>query len=59
MKNLVLTIRAQEMVAIGQDIKLKIFRDGNRRLKLVIAAPESVRIVRIPLPPLKEVKDDE
>lgn len=50
MRNLVLTVRAQEMVAIGNEIKLKFYRDNARRLKVVIAAPDGVRIVRVPLP---------
>ncbi len=55
---LVLTRKRDEIIRIGNDIVIRVIRTGPTSVKIGVAAPNDVRVVRGELAPLPECEID-
>jgi carbon storage regulator len=53
---LVLTRKRDEIIRIGSEIVIRVIRTGPTSVKIGVAAPDDVRVVRGELPPLAKTE---
>lgn len=53
---LVLGIKRNEIIAIGKDIELEIWRDSKGGLRLGVSAPKHIPVTRLPSKPNHNLK---
>ncbi len=56
---LILTLKMNESVSIGDDIRIKVVRIGGNRIRLGIDCPEEIKVLRERLLSLKRTEEEQ